>query len=122
MPFDGTDQCFMPDVPVARDDEWRLHIAQFGDGYQQRALDGINALNRKWSLTWGSREAADINAMVAYLEAEKGSAFPFLEEQTGTTYTVYCDAWRVDWDLRRKGGVWYGTLSAEFVKANGVTS
>ena len=24
MPFDGTDQCWMPDVPVARDDEWRL--------------------------------------------------------------------------------------------------
>ena len=120
MPFDGTDQCWMPDVPVARDDEWRLRVAQFGDGYAQRTLDGINALNRKWSLTWGTREAAVVNAMVAFLEAEKASAFDFREEQTGVTYKVFCDAWRVDWDLRRPGGIWYGTLSAEFVKANGV--
>jgi hypothetical protein len=68
------------------------------------------------------REQAVVNAMVAFLEAEKASAFDFKEEQTGVTYKVFCDAWRVDWDLRRRGGVWYGTLSAEFVKANGVTS
>jgi phage-related protein len=111
----------MPDVPVSRDDEWRMNTAQFGDGYSQRMLDGINALNRKWSLTWGTRESADINAMVAFLEAQQAKAFDFLEQQTGTTWRVFCDAWRIDWDLRRPGGVWYGTLSAEFVKANGLT-
>jgi phage-related protein len=111
----------MPDAPVSRDDEWRLRIAQFGDGYVQKTLDGINALDRKWSLTWSLRSAADINAMVAFLEAEKASAFDYLEQPTGLTWKVFCDAWRVDWDLRRPGGVWYGTLSAEFVKANGVT-
>lgn len=121
MSFDGSDTCWIPDVPISRDDEWRLRVAQFGDGYSLRTLDGINALNRKWSLTWATREAAVVNAMVAFLEAEKASSFPFLEEQTGITYQVFCDAWRVDWDLRRRGGTWYGTLSAEFVKANGVT-
>lgn len=121
MAFDGTDTCWMPDTPVTRDDEWRLRIAAFGDGYAQRTLDGINALDRKWQLTWGMRSAADINAMVAFLEAEKASAFDFLEQQTSTTWKVFCDAWRIDWEVRRPGGVWYGTLSAEFIKANGVT-
>jgi phage-related protein len=121
MAFDGTDNCWMPDVPLARDDEWRLRIAQFGDGYQQRTLDGINALDRKWSLTWSLRSAADINAMVAFLEAEKASSFPYLEQPTGITWKVFCDAWRVDWELRRPGGIWHGTLSAEFIKANGVS-
>ncbi len=120
--FDGSDQCWMPDVGTSRDDEWRLRIAQFGDGYAQRTLDGINALNRKWSLSWNSRDAADINAMVAFLEAQKAKAFDFLEQQTGITYRVFCDAWKIDWSIRRPGGVWYGSLSAEFVKANGVTA
>lgn len=121
MAFDGTDNCWMPDVPVARDDEWRLKVAQFGDGYAQRTLDGINALNRKWSLTWATRDAATVNDIVAFFEAQKASAFTFLEQQTGITYKVFCDAWHIDWDLRRRGGIWYGTLSAEFTKANGVT-
>jgi phage-related protein len=122
MAFDGTDNCWMPDVGASRDDEWRLRVAQFGDGYSQKTLDGINALDRKWSLTWGTREAANINAMVAFLEAEKASSFAFLEQQTGITYRVFCDSWKIDWGLRRPGGIWYGTLSAEFTKANGVTA
>jgi phage-related protein len=122
MAFDGSDLCWMPDVPVTRDDEWRLRVAQFGDGYSQRTLDGINALNRKWSLVWGDRDAPTVNAIVAFLEAEKASTFPFLEQQTGTTWQVFCDAWRVDWGIRRPGGIWYGSVSAEFVKANGITA
>jgi phage-related protein len=118
--FDGSISCWIPDIPVKRDDEWRLRIAEFGDGYQQRTLDGINPLNRRWSLLWDMREADVINAMVAYLETRQAAAFPYLEQQTGLTYTVFCDAWQVSWELRRKGPVFWGSLAAEFYKANGV--
>ena len=101
MAFDGTDNCWYPDIPLARDDEWRLRVAQFGDGYAQRILDGINALNQKWQVTFENREAAVINAMANYLVAQKASSFQFREPQTGVMYDVWCDTWHVEWALRR---------------------
>ena len=129
MAFDGTDPCWQPDVPISRPEKWRMDIAQYGDGYAQRILDGINALDRKWSLTWELREAAVVNAMVAYFEARKGNSFQFKEPGTNITYDVWADEWQVDWVLKRWNRanpaapvpVYYGTLSAEFVRAYGVT-
>lgn len=118
--FDGSTACWIPDIPVGRDDEWRLRQAAFGDGYAQRTLDGINALNMTWTLQWMNRSAEVINDMVAFLTAQKAKAFLYLDKQTGVTYRVFCDKWNVNWSIRRPGGVYYGTLSAEFVKANGV--
>jgi phage-related protein len=125
--FDGTIACNIPDIPVARDDEWRLRIAQFGDGYSQRTLDGINALNMKWNLVWQNREKAVLQAMVDFLIAQKANAFQFKEPQTGVMYDVWCDTWHIEWVLRRKGAspatpLYWGTLTAEFVKANGITA
>lgn len=122
MAFDGTDPCWVPEVPVQREDSWRLRIAQFGDGYSQRTLDGINALDMTWSLQWENREQAVINAMVNYLVALKAHSFLYKDQQTGTTWSVFCDRWQVSWNLRRKGPLYYGTLSAEFIKANGLTA
>ena len=45
-----------------------------------------------------------INAMVTILEAQKASAFPFNEQQTGVIYKVFCDTWHVEWGLRRWDG------------------
>lgn len=125
MSFDGSMPCWIPDVPIAVDKEWRLRIAQFGDGYAQRTLDGINALNLKWSLTFDSRPTDVLLAMDAYLQAEKASAFPFRDPASGILYNVFCDTWQLQWGpSRRRDGqtIYYGTLSAEFVKANGVTA
>ena len=127
MPFDGSISCWIPDIPYPRDDEWRLKIAQFGDGYQQRILDGINALNQKWSLTWVNRERSILNAMVNYLVAQKANAFQFWDRETGLTHQVFCDSWHVDLTFRgaaKSNGTparYFGTLTAEFVKANGIT-
>lgn len=126
MAFDGSDQCWVPDVPIGRKEKWRLDIAQFGDGYAQRVLDGINALDQQWSVSFELRPFAVINAMLNYLVTQKGNSFQFKEPATKVVYDVWCDEWQVDWVLRRKGPtptdpVWYGTLTAEFVKANGIT-
>lgn len=127
--FDGTTPCWIPDQPLGRDDEMRVRVAQFGDGYAQRTLDGINALTRTWSLVWENREAAIIEAMVSYLVARKGNAFLFREQQSGNVYSVWCDKWNTDWTIRRRhftGSVstplYYGTLTAEFKRAYGVTA
>jgi phage-related protein len=126
MAFDGTGgSCWKPDVPIQVDREWRLRIAQFGDGYQQRTLDGINALDSKFQVSFEQRPKDIILAMDAYLQAEKASSFNFLEPVSNVTYRVFCDSWHITWaPKRRQAGVttYYGSLSAEFVKANGVTA
>ena len=128
--FDGSVPCWIPDIPVvARDQEVRLRVAQFGDGYAQRTLDGINALNVRWTVTWLNRPKDVIEAMVDYLIDRKGNSFLFEEPPTQDVHQVWCDSWRIDWTIRRPnkvGGVsvpiYYGTMQAEFVKAYGVTA
>lgn len=124
MAFDGTDPCWVPTLPVSEKADWRLRVAQFGDGYSQRTLDGINALGRTWSVTFENRPDDVIQAMEAFLLAQQAKAFLYLDQPTGVTYRVFCDSWQVDWSLKRKvrGGtpIHYGTLSADFVKANGI--
>jgi phage-related protein len=129
MAFDGSVPCWIPDRPLNREDDVRVRTAQFGDGYRQRTLDGINALDVRWSLIWENRENTVINAMVDYLKGRKGNSFNFREQQTGIVHQVWCDSWRVSWNIRRRHftgfistPLYYGTLTADFVKAYGVTA
>jgi len=126
MAFDGTINCWVPDIPVSRDEKQRVRIAQFGDGYAQRTLDGINSLQTSWDVVFEKREKSIIVAMITYLANQKGNSFQFKEPVTGVMYDVNCDEWRVDWDVRRKGPspvnpYFWGTLSATFTRAYGIT-
>ena len=124
MAFDGTDPTWCPAIPMGRQKAWRLRIAQFGDGYQQRTLDGINALDRKWQVTFELKPASVIADMEIFLEAQKGDAFDFLDPSTGEIFQVVCDQWQVEWRVAKvaNGAIQSlnGTLSAEFVQWNGI--
>lgn len=123
MSFDGSVQCWIPDVPITQDTAWRMKIAKFGDGYEQRMLDGINALGLEWSLQWINRTKDDLLAMDAYLANQGATSFLFREPASGVIYTVFCNEWTIEWAPARRGqGTWiyYGSLTAKFEKANGV--
>jgi len=127
--FDGTTPCWIPDVPIAREEKVRVRTSQFGDGYQQRTLDGINAVDTKFSLQWVNRKSDVIKSMTDYWVARKGESFNFMEQQTGQMWRVICDNWRVSWDIRRRHftgfvstPLYYGTVSAEFTRLYGVTA
>lgn len=123
MSFDGSVQCWVPDVPISAESEWRLKIAKFGDGYEQRMLDGINALAVQWQLQWTTRFKDDLLAMDAFLTNEGASSFEFRDPASGLLYNVFCDAWNIEWSpARRRAGAWvyYGSMTATFRKANGV--
>lgn len=126
MFFDNTDPCWVPDVPLGVDQEWRLRVAQFGEGYQQRILDGINALNLRFKVNFGNRPQAVLLDIDAYLSSMKGGAFPFIDPVSELSFSVFCDQWSISWDIKRKRDpvtweqIFYGTLSAEFERANGV--
>jgi phage-related protein len=46
--------------------------AQFGDGYSQRAADGLNNRIDTWSLSWENLSASDKNTVVTALNAVGG--------------------------------------------------
>lgn len=125
MAFDGSDPAWCAAVPMGQEKAWRLRIAQFGDGYQQRMLDGINALDAKWIVAFELKPASVIADMEAYLEAAKGNPFAFRDPASGVTHRVVCDQWRVDWIVAKvaSGALvsLNGTLTAEFVRFNGVS-
>ena len=45
--------------------------AKFGDGYEQRAVDGINNLAETYTLTFKTRPKADIDDIVAFLDSKQ---------------------------------------------------
>lgn len=75
--------------------EPRVRAAQFGDGYQQRAPDGINTQPQSWSLAFndvGDETAAD---MVAFLRAQGGVlAFNYVPMWATAAIRVVCPSWR----------------------------
>lgn len=127
--FDGSVECAVPDTPITRNEEWRIDVAQFGDGYAQRMLDGINALGVTFNVTFENRPQNVVISMLNFLQNQKGNSFQFKEPVTGVMYDVWCDKWSVTWTIQRWDrtnpllplAYYYGTLSAEFVRSYGVT-
>ena len=56
-----------PSYGSAGDTGFRVLEANFGDGYSQRAADGLNSVGRVWSLTWENRPDADIATIYDFL-------------------------------------------------------
>ena len=63
---------WVPDFSPDRQTKPRVRVIKFGDGYEQRSLDGINTLNRTWSLTFSARTDSEANSIEAFLEARNG--------------------------------------------------
>ena len=61
-----------PDVGAPIRDEPNLAVAEFGDGYTQRAAKGLNHVRRKVSLSWTSISAADKDALVDFFRSTNG--------------------------------------------------
>lgn len=113
-----------PTVPLQVTKEWRMNVAQYGDGYQQRQLDGINALNETYSVSYENRPQPVIEAMNAYLVGKKSALFQFRHPVSGLLINVFCDTWDIEWGMvqwdARGIRTVYGTLTADFQKAYGV--
>jgi len=70
----------------------RILTAEFGDGYSQRAGDGLNAIKRMAQLEFANISNADASTIVSFLETQAGyQAF---------TYTVPGDSTARKWIAR----------------------
>jgi phage-related protein len=118
--FGATATPWCPDIDMAQDNVWRLRVAKFGDGYEQRVLDGINAMSRQWTVNYSNRAASTLWSMSAYLEAQQAGAFLFVDPGMGNGYMVFADEWSIVWDNKPDTGEPRGSLSVVFRKANGM--
>lgn len=124
MAFDGTDNCWIPDLPMGNSRKPRINIAQFGDGYEQRLADGINYMQTEFDLSWEAREELVIMAMDDFLSATTPKAFPFQHPVTKQIINVFCDEWNISWNFKHKptgkmDRIHYGNLTATFRVAYG---
>jgi phage-related protein len=120
--FDGSSGCWWPSIPVTENTETRLRTTQFGDGYAQRVVDGINYTKKTWTLTFTMKPQDVIDAMDAFLTATKGTAFAFKHPVRQTITMVYCDKWNINWALKKfetssTDFDAYGTLTCDFYTA-----
>lgn len=61
-----------PDKSMTKNSTPRIRTAKFGDGYEQRIIDGINNLEESYSLSFKTRLKADIDDIVAFLDTKAG--------------------------------------------------
>jgi phage-related protein len=86
---------YVPDYGASSDNVARLRMAKFGDGYAQRSADGINHLNKIWSLNFNTRSLSEKNGIVSFLEARYGViAFSWIDPD-GTSALFTCSKWNV---------------------------
>ena len=75
-----------PDKQLTKTSTPRVLTAKFGDGYEQRAVDGINNLAETYTLTFKTRPKADIDDIVAFLDSKQNvTKFTFTLPDTNNT-------------------------------------
>lgn len=80
---------------TAVEDEPRVRSSRFGDGYEQRAPDGLNPLAQSWPLVFSGVDNAVADDMVAFLRAHGGAeAFDYTPLWETQPVRVICRKWR----------------------------
>jgi len=82
----------------------RVLTARFGDGYEQRVLDGINTKNTTFNLSFNNRDAEEINLIAGFLDLKAGLNFNFTVKDTflsgavsTTTMKVVCETYNINY-------------------------
>ena len=82
-----------PDADATVTHEPRKREAKFGDGYSQRAQDGLNADMATWSLRFSGRSKAEGEAIDTFLQTQGGvTAFDWTPPGGAATKWI-CPKW-----------------------------
>lgn len=82
-----------PDIPPTKDSpgestKYRTRRAKFGDAYEQAVVDGINAQEVSWKLSFENLATASISTIKAFLDSRAGS-LPFWWTPPGGTALLW---------------------------------
>ena len=92
------------DRGLSRKSKHNVLTAKFGDGYEQRVLDGINTKQDMFNISFNNREAEDINLIAGFLDDKAGTNFDFVITDTfssgsltTSTLKVVCDGYDINY-------------------------
>jgi len=92
------------DRGLSRKSKHNVLTAKFGDGYEQRVLDGINTKQDMFNISFKNREAEDINLIAGFLDDKAGKNFNFVITDTfssgnltTSTLKVVCDGYDINY-------------------------
>ena len=88
----------LPDVKIEitskPDVQPRVLETKFGDGYRQRAADGINTLEVVWNVEWPNITSAQADSLEAFFEAKAGwQAFLWTPRRKSAPWVWTCNKW-----------------------------
>jgi len=92
-----------PDKGFTRKTTPKVHLAQFGDGYEQRIVNGINSLAEDFSISIANRPKDEVDDIVDFFESKAGAtAFDYTfsnsnEAGSEQTVKVVCSDWTMTW-------------------------
>lgn len=94
---------WFPDAPVKKSMNPKVRSAKFGDGYEQRTRNGLNAVGEVWSLTFTGSNT-EINAIDDFLKSHGGADSFLWTTPTNMTGKFICRSWNFSRE--------HGTLSS----------
>ena len=98
----SADTTVTPDRGLSRKAISRVRVAKFGDGYEQRIVDGINNIEESYRVKFSNRAKASVDDIVAFFESRKGASFNFTIPDTNnsgeTTIKVVCGDYSLNYD------------------------
>lgn len=85
-----------PDFGARADYKPRVRVTSFGDGYEQRQAEGINAQPQVWTLQWQNRDDDETASIKSFLASRAGvEAFDWTPPNEATAIRVVCREWQV---------------------------
>lgn len=85
---------WVPDYQASVDHSPTISQSSFGDGYSQRASNGINADLKKWNLVFSNKDLSEGNDIDDFLKTHKAvTEFDWLDPD-GDNKKYICKSWR----------------------------
>ena len=87
-----------PDVGLSGSNKFRILKSNFGDGYNQRAGDGINTKEKKYNLSWNNLSVSEINDIINFLDGQAGYiAFNYTLPGDSAPQKFICEDYSETW-------------------------
>jgi hypothetical protein len=90
----ATFPAYDPTYSATKSSQPKIRVTQFGDGYQQRVIFGLNQNPKEWRLSFSVSDA-DADIIEAFLDARADDAASFDWSPPGdaNTYKWTCPSW-----------------------------
>jgi len=83
-----------PSLSSSKSVKARILKNEFGDGYSQRAADGLNNTPATWTLTWIGQVYTDMDTLEAFFEARGGwDTIEWTPYREATEKKFICTEW-----------------------------